>query len=36
VEDDINVWRYTILELHDRNDDDNSDITVLHQQLWVP
>jgi len=23
VEDDINVWRYTILDLHARNDDDD-------------
>ena len=23
VEDDVNVWRYTILELHARNDDDD-------------
>jgi len=22
VEDDVDVWRYTILELHARNDDD--------------
>jgi len=23
VEDDVDVWRYAILELHARNDDDN-------------
>ena len=23
VEDDVDVWRYTILELHARNDDDD-------------
>jgi len=22
VEDDVDIWRYAILELHDRNDDD--------------
>jgi len=24
VEDDVDVWRYAILELHARNDDDES------------
>ena len=23
VEDDVDVWRYAILELHSRNDDDD-------------
>jgi len=23
VEDDVDVWRYAILELHARNDDDD-------------
>jgi len=27
VEDDVDVWRYAILELHARNDDDD-DVTV--------
>ena len=25
VEDDVDVWRYTILELHARNDDDDDE-----------
>jgi len=24
VEDDVDIWRYAILELHARNDDDSS------------
>jgi len=24
VEDDVDVWRYAILELHARNDDDDT------------
>jgi len=24
VEDDVDVWRYAILELHVRNDDDDT------------
>ena len=27
VEDDVDVWRYAILELHARNDDDDSNTT---------
>jgi len=29
VEDDVDVWRYAILELHARNDDDNNAMTLL-------
>jgi len=25
VEDDVDVWRYAILELHARNEDDDND-----------
>jgi len=29
VEDDVDVWRYAILELHARNDDDDNKSRVL-------
>ena len=29
VEDDVDVWRYAILELHARNDDDDNAMTLL-------
>jgi len=29
VEDDVDVWRYAILELHARNDDDDDVVTVV-------
>jgi len=28
VEDDVDVWRYAILELHARNDDDDEAMPV--------
>jgi len=28
VDDDVDVWRYTILELHARNDDDDDTFTI--------
>jgi len=36
VEDDVDVWRYTILELHARNDDDSSAATVpaSYNLMW--
>ena len=32
VEDDVDIWRYAILELHARNDDDDSAPYNRHQQ----
>jgi len=32
VEDDVDVWHYTILELHARNDDDGRHSTRLLQK----
>jgi len=26
VEDDVDVWRYAVLELHARNDDDDDEV----------
>jgi len=34
VEDDVDVWRYAILELHARNDDD--DVSRIWTELSVP
>jgi len=35
VEDDVDVWRYTILELHARNDnDDNHQTAAKHSNFW--
>jgi len=34
VEDDVDVWRYAILELHARNDDDD-DCAFMHQSAGI-
>jgi len=31
AEDDVDVWRYAILELHARNDDNDDDDSVLRE-----
>ena len=35
MEDDVDVWRYAILELHARNDDDDDDIGLQSQNTTV-
>jgi len=38
VEDDVNVRRYAILELHARNDDDDDDessMSLMQAETWV-
>jgi len=32
MEDDVDVWRYAILELHARNDDDDPQLVVALKQ----
>ena len=35
VEDDVDVWHFAILELHDRNDDDDTtEIGMSRRILW--
>jgi len=34
VEDDVDVWRYAILEVHARNDDD--DALIHEEKIFVP
>jgi len=36
VEDDVDIWRYTVLELHDRNDDDLTWPDLWPVELWLP
>ena len=33
MEDDVDIWRYTILKLHARNDGDNDDTPVASLDL---
>ena len=41
MEDDVNVWCYTVLELHARNDDDDDAqmlkiINTKNKNRWLP
>jgi len=36
VEDDVDVWRYTILELHARNDDSSDMVDLVGRPISCP
>ena len=35
MEDDVDVWRYAIVELHARNDDDITQLRATLQSLYA-